>query len=184
MELPTWYSQHASSRKNAKGRIATIDTVRKDGLWKIMKNSGCLSKSITIVQQIHDCTMVKFLDDRDESEAFPVTNGVKQGCFLVPTLFRMYILGHTDWFLPWLPGRNTGQIQDWRRAVQPQAPEVCYKGERDRHETFCLLLTVWNGLLISRLWQHQPYQQHQKWSHVSACTWPNAIRILLKFVSE
>ena len=99
-----------------------------------MENSGCLSKSITIVQQIHDCMMVKFLDDRDESEAFPVTNGVKQGCFLAPTLFRMYILGYTDWFLPWLQGRNTGQIQDWRRAVQPQAPEGCYKGERDRHQ--------------------------------------------------
>ena len=67
-----------------------------------MENSGCLSKSITIVQQIHDCMMVKFLDDRDESEAFPDTNGVKQGCFLAPQLFRMYILGHTDWFLPWL----------------------------------------------------------------------------------
>ena len=78
-----------------------------------MVNSGCLSKSITIVQQNHDCMMVKFLDERDEWEAFPVTNGVKQGYFLAPTLFRMYILGHTDWYLPWLPGRNTGQIKDW-----------------------------------------------------------------------
>lgn len=74
----------------------TFDTVRKDGLWKIMENSGCFSKSITIVQQSHDCMMFKFLDDRDESEAFPDTNGVKQGCFLAPKLFRMYILGHTD----------------------------------------------------------------------------------------
>ena len=74
----------------------TFDTVRKDGLWKIMENSGCLSNSMTIVQQVHDCMMVKFLDDRDESEACPVTKGVKQGCFLAPTLFRMYILAHTD----------------------------------------------------------------------------------------
>ena len=28
--------------------------------------------------------MVKVLDDGDESEAFPVTNGVKQGCVLAP----------------------------------------------------------------------------------------------------
>ena len=46
---------------------------------------------------------------------------------------------------------------------------------------FFLLLTEWNGLLILRLWQHQPYQQHQKWSHVLDCTWPNAIRMWLKF---
>ena len=25
------------------------------------------------------------------------------------------------------------QIQDWRRAAQPQASEGCYKGEGDRH---------------------------------------------------
>lgn len=73
-----------------------FDTVRRDGLWKIMENSGCLSKTITIVQQFHVCMTVKFLDDRDESEAFLITKGAKQGCFLAPTLFRMYILGHTD----------------------------------------------------------------------------------------
>ena len=73
-----------------------FDTVRRDGLWKIMENSGCLSKSITIVQQFHDCMIVKFLDDRDESEAFLITKGAKQGCFLAPALFTMYILGHTD----------------------------------------------------------------------------------------
>jgi hypothetical protein len=33
--------------------------------------------------------MVKVLDDSDESEAFPITNGVKQGCILAPTLFSM-----------------------------------------------------------------------------------------------
>ena len=33
--------------------------------------------------------MVKVMDDGDESDAFPVTNGVKQGCVLAPTLFSM-----------------------------------------------------------------------------------------------
>ncbi len=33
--------------------------------------------------------MVKVLDDGDESEAFPVTNGVKQGCVLAPKLLSM-----------------------------------------------------------------------------------------------
>ncbi|XP_037783545.1 uncharacterized protein LOC119579712 [Penaeus monodon] len=64
-----------------------FDTVSRDGLWKIMGKFGCPSKIITIVRQFHDGMLVKVLDDGDESEAFPVTNGVKQGCVLAPTLF-------------------------------------------------------------------------------------------------
>ncbi|XP_059845805.1 uncharacterized protein LOC132405118 [Hypanus sabinus] len=33
------------------------------------------------------CMMARGLDGRESSEAFPVTNGVKQGCVLTPTLF-------------------------------------------------------------------------------------------------
>ena len=66
-----------------------FDTVSRDGLWKIMEKFGCPGKFITIVRQFHDGMMVKVLDDGDESEAFPVTNGVKQGCVLAPTLFSM-----------------------------------------------------------------------------------------------
>ena len=53
-----------------------------------MEKCGCPSKFITIVRQFHDGMMVKRLDDRDQLEAFPVTNGVivKQGCVLAPTL--------------------------------------------------------------------------------------------------
>ncbi|XP_062905812.1 craniofacial development protein 2-like, partial [Mobula hypostoma] len=67
----------------------TFNTVSREGLWKIMEKFGCPSKFITIVRQFHDGMMVKVLDDGDESEAFPVTNGVKQGCVLAPTLFSM-----------------------------------------------------------------------------------------------
>jgi hypothetical protein len=66
-----------------------FDTVSREGLWKIMEKFGCPSTFVTIVRQFHDGMMVKVLDDGDESEAFPVTNGVKQGCVLAPTLFSM-----------------------------------------------------------------------------------------------
>ncbi len=54
-----------------------------------MEKFGSPSKFITIVRQLHGGMMVKVLDDREESEAFAVTNAVKQGCVLAPTLFSM-----------------------------------------------------------------------------------------------
>ena len=43
-----------------------------------------------MVSQFHDRLMARVLDDGDCSDAFPVTNGVKQGCVLAPTLFSMF----------------------------------------------------------------------------------------------
>ena len=54
-----------------------------------MKKCGCPDKFIPMVRQFHDGMMVKVMDDGDESKAFPVTTGVKQGCVLAPTLFSM-----------------------------------------------------------------------------------------------
>ena len=51
-----------------------------------MSRIGCHDKSITMVRQFHDDMLVGVLDNRDSSEAFPVTNGVKQGCVFTPTL--------------------------------------------------------------------------------------------------
>jgi hypothetical protein len=42
-----------------------------------------------MLRQFHDGMLARVLDDGDSSEAFPVTNGIKQGCVLAPTLFSM-----------------------------------------------------------------------------------------------
>ena len=42
-----------------------------------------------IVRQFHDGMMARVLDDGNASDPFPVTNGVKQGCVLAPTLFSL-----------------------------------------------------------------------------------------------
>ena len=76
-----------------------FDTVSREGLWQIMSKFGCPDKFITIVRQFHDGMLARVLDNGDSSEAFPVTNGVKQGCVLAPTLFSMmFAATRTDAF--------------------------------------------------------------------------------------
>nr|VZI09662.1 unnamed protein product [Spirometra erinaceieuropaei] len=42
-----------------------------------------------MVRQLHDGMMARVMDNGAVSEAFAVTNGVKQGCVLAPTLFSL-----------------------------------------------------------------------------------------------
>ncbi|BHF72387.1 hypothetical protein SprV_0401545200 [Sparganum proliferum] len=42
-----------------------------------------------MVRQFHDGVIVRVTDNGVVSEAFAVTNGVKQGCVLTPTLFSL-----------------------------------------------------------------------------------------------
>nr|VZI24628.1 unnamed protein product [Spirometra erinaceieuropaei] len=64
-----------------------FDTVNREGLWKIMQKFGCPERFTQMVRQLHDGMMARVTDNGAVSEAFAVTNGVKQGCVLAPTLF-------------------------------------------------------------------------------------------------
>ncbi|KAI8513702.1 hypothetical protein Bbelb_080260 [Branchiostoma belcheri] len=66
-----------------------FDSVCREGLWKIMAKYGCPQKFITLVRQFHDGMQACVRDNDTLSDAFPVTNGVKQGCVLAPTLFSI-----------------------------------------------------------------------------------------------
>ena len=54
-----------------------------------MAKFGCPDVFISIVRQFHDGMMVSMRNNWDYSEEFSVTNRVKQGCDLTPTLFSM-----------------------------------------------------------------------------------------------
>nr|VZI28846.1 unnamed protein product [Spirometra erinaceieuropaei] len=56
-----------------------FDTVDHEGLWKIMQEFGCPERLIQMVRQLHDGMMARVTDNGAVSEAFAVTNGVKQG---------------------------------------------------------------------------------------------------------
>ena len=54
-----------------------------------MAKFGCPAKFIAMVRQFHDGMLARVQNDGEFSDLFPVTNGVKQGCVLAPTLFSM-----------------------------------------------------------------------------------------------
>ena len=63
-----------------------FDTVSRPGLWNILPRLGIPPKMVKIIQSFHDGMKARLVNG-DESNEFPVTNGVKQGCVLAPTLF-------------------------------------------------------------------------------------------------
>ncbi|VDL99513.1 unnamed protein product [Schistocephalus solidus] len=66
-----------------------FDTLNRDGLWKVMQTFGCPERFTHMVRQLHDGMTARVTDNGTVSEAFAVTNGVKQGCVLAPTLFSL-----------------------------------------------------------------------------------------------
>nr|VZI32826.1 unnamed protein product [Spirometra erinaceieuropaei] len=68
------------------GLTKAFDTVNREGRWKIMQKFGCPVRFIQMLRQLHDGMMARVTDNGAVSEAFAVTNGVKQGCVLASTL--------------------------------------------------------------------------------------------------
>ena len=66
-----------------------FDTVSREGLWKILPRLGCPPKFLDMLKQFHTGMMARVADNGSMSDPFPVSNGVKQGCVLAPTLFSI-----------------------------------------------------------------------------------------------
>ena len=98
-----------------------FDTVSREGLWKIMKKFGCPDTFTEITRQFHDGMEAHVVDDGESSAPFKVTNGVKQGCVLAPTLFSiMFTAMLNDAFRDERPGldiryRMDGGVFNLRR---------------------------------------------------------------------
>ena len=62
--------------------------VRRDGLWKYIAKFCCPPRFIAMMRQFND-VQVRVQNDGEFSQPYQVTNGVKQGCVMAPTLFNM-----------------------------------------------------------------------------------------------
>ena len=68
-----------------------FDTVSRDGLWQVLSKFGCPSKFVNIIKSLHSGMQAEVAQGPTHSNEFAVTNGVKQGCVLAPTLFSLYL---------------------------------------------------------------------------------------------
>ena len=73
-----------------------IDTVGRTGLWQLLRKYGCPEKFTTMIEALHTGMMTNVSVGGEVSESFSVTNGVKQGCVLAPTLFSIFLSAMLD----------------------------------------------------------------------------------------
>ena len=67
-----------------------FDTVNREGLWLILQKFGCPDRFIKIIRSFHDGMFGRVMVDGVFSEAFVITNGLKQGCVLAAILFALF----------------------------------------------------------------------------------------------
>ncbi|VDL91480.1 unnamed protein product [Schistocephalus solidus] len=98
-----------------------FDTVNRDGLWKVMRKFGYPEWFPHMVRQLHNGMTARVTDNGTVSEAFAVTNGVKQGCVVALDLFSfMFSAMLMDAYRdeqPWIriAYRTDGQLLNIRR---------------------------------------------------------------------
>ena len=68
-----------------------FDTVGRTGLLPLLRKYGCPEMFKTMIEALHTGMMANVSVGGEVSEPFSVTNGVKQGCVLAPTLFSIFL---------------------------------------------------------------------------------------------
>ena len=68
-----------------------FDTVDRHLLWRVLEKFGCPKKFINMIRAFHSDMLATVFIGGEESEAFGVEVGVKQGCAMAPVLFNIFL---------------------------------------------------------------------------------------------
>lgn len=74
-----------------------FDKLPRNALFYKLSALGLSKKLITVLMLIYGGTLSQVWDGSSLSTLFEVTQGVRQGCLLSPTLFNMYLADLVDW---------------------------------------------------------------------------------------
>ena len=68
-----------------------FDTVRRTGLWQLLRKYRCPEKFTTMIDSLYTGLMVNVRNGGEVSDTFVITNGVKQGCVQAHTIFSIFL---------------------------------------------------------------------------------------------
>ncbi|KAL8592907.1 hypothetical protein ACOMHN_050734 [Nucella lapillus] len=75
-----------------------------------------------MMRSLHDGMVARVIENGDVSDPFPVTNGVKQGCILAPTLLSLLF---AEMLSAALDKTSTGITVRKERRIDPAATVAC-----------------------------------------------------------
>ena len=73
------------------------DSVDRELLWKVLARASVPEEMIAVIRQFHDGMQARVrMDDRELSDWFKVTQGLRQGCALCSLLFNIFFAAATE----------------------------------------------------------------------------------------
>ena len=88
------------------------DSIPREALWQVLRKYGIPPTLVNIIRSLHDGMKTEVTMDGATTPEIEVTNGLRQGCTIAPTLFNLYF---------------NFVIEHWRKRSQPFGVEVHYK---------------------------------------------------------
>ena len=88
------------------------DSIPREALWQVLRKYGIPPTLVNIIRSLHDGMKTEVTMDGATTPEIEVTNGLRQGCTIAPTLFNLYF---------------NFVIELWRKRSQPFSVEVHYK---------------------------------------------------------
>ena len=67
-----------------------FDTINREALWTVLERIECLPKLVSMIRLFHDGMTGHILSSGNVTDAFVISNGMKQGCILSPVLFNVF----------------------------------------------------------------------------------------------
>ena len=91
------------------------DSVPREALWQVLERCGVPPKMLKVVKSFHVGMQAMVRVGDSMSDSFELSNGLRQGCTLAPTLFNLYF---------------SAVVASWRRGCTEAGVDVLFRPGR------------------------------------------------------